>query len=80
MTRTYQMHGQTTKVSYSKYWKTFIIDCGSLWLKHDLEKDLYKQGVYREDGVFTSLRWISREEFLLLCRQALKNLNRVTTI
>jgi hypothetical protein len=74
MTRTYKRHGQLTIVKQSKVWKRFIVDCGSFWMCHDKDNDLYRVGHYYEGGYFHSLRWVSREQFIQYLRQVLSGL------
>ena len=77
MTRTYKKHGQVTTVTHDKTWKHLIIDCGSMWLKHDKTQNTFRYGMYDSGGYFTSLEWITRARFIQYMKQALQNLNRL---
>lgn len=76
MQHTYRKHGQVTTVVHDKTWRHLLIDCGGMWLKHDKDAGTYRYGMYGSDGYFTSLRWITRAEFIRYMQQALKHLSR----
>lgn len=77
MKRTYKNHGQITTVEHNKWWKHLIIDCGGFWLKHDKDAGTYRQGMYDSKGYFTSLYWISRQEFIVQMKSCLQPLKRI---
>ncbi len=76
MQHTYVKHGQTTTVTHNKTWRHLIIDCGGMWLKHDKDAATYRYGMYDSKGYFTSLRWVTRVEFIQLMKRALQHLHR----
>jgi hypothetical protein len=80
MTRIYKMHGQTTKLIFSKLWGSLIIDCGSFWLKHSFTKNNYHWGCYDENGIFITLQQITRQEFIRGMKNILKNVKRIINL
>jgi hypothetical protein len=76
MRRVYKKHGQITTVLHDKVWKHLIVDCGGMWLKHDKQADTYRYGMYDSKGYFTTLKWITRNEFMQAMQQALRHLSR----
>ena len=72
------MHGQITSVKLIKGFNNLIIDCGGYWLKHDKTNNLYREGMYDRLGRFTSLNWITRQQFISNLKHCLKHLKRIS--
>lgn len=73
-------HGQTTSFTFDKLWGHFIVDCGGFWMKHSWDRgnkrntETFKVGTYYKGGIFDSLKWVTKKEFLRHLNYVLKGL------